>query len=439
MRGVRKRFLSSFHAPDLERDGLALGDFLQVRPPTGAIKTVKLQRTQMNIKLGASERFDLKGIEWHLPRYDYPLGEFQLELVGAPEANSYDIEFHGRYLIRSLGQASFRLNGAPCFEAFLQHGDKVQIGHNQLYVQKPDRFSSEKTTSLKDPIHPELVNSKLNIVITGESGTGKTRLAREIHEASGRRGEFVHVNLSSFSDGLIESELFGHVRGAFTGAQFERRGAFRQAHQGTLFIDEIDSLPKDLQTKLLLFLEDGHVRPVGAERSLFSDARLIFASGADLSALVEQQKMRSDFYFRLCSGAQLELKPLRESSRLIERICREFECANDKIISYQLMKFYKRQKWPGNIRQLLGHLEKKKVCSKGPRIEYCELDEVLESGHWKIPLEVTQVEIKKLDDVKQFYCKQVYERLGENIIQASKALGLAPNTLRSTLRKASAA
>lgn len=435
----QRRFLSHFHAPHLERDGLKFGDLLQVRPPTGATRTIKLQRTQFQIKLGVSDRFELRGHQWHFPRFDYPLGEFQLELVGGPETHRYDLEVSGRYLLRSLGQASFRLNGAPCFEAFIQRGDKIQIGHNQLYVQKPDRFSADQATSLKGGLSPELIRSKLNIVLTGESGTGKTRLAREIHESSGRHGEFVHINLSSFSESLVESELFGHVKGAFTGAHFEKKGAFRQAHHGTLFIDEIDSLPWDLQTKLLLFLEDGYVRPVGAEHSLQSDARLIFASGANLSALVARKKMRSDFYFRLSSGAQLELGPLRESPALVERICREFEYANQIIISYHLLKFYQRQKWPGNIRQLLGHLEKKKVCSKGPRMEYCELDERLESGNWSLPLEVPEVEIKKLEDVKRVYCTQVYQRLGENIMQASKALGLAPNTLRNTLRRASVA
>lgn len=436
---IQKRFLSDFHAPNLERDGLKFGDLLQVRPPTGASKTIKLQRTLFHIKLGASDRFRFRGHNWHFPRFDYPLGEFQLELIGEPKTERFNLEASGRYLLRSLGQASFRLNGAPCFEAFIQHGDKIQIGHNQLYVQKPDRFSPDQATSLKGALPPELVRSTINIVLMGESGTGKTRLAREIHESSERRGEFVHINLSSFSESLVESELFGHVKGAFTGAHFEKKGAFRQAHHGTLFIDEIDSLPKDLQTKLLLFLEDGQVRPVGAERSLKSDARLIFASGANLSALVAQEKMRSDFYFRLSSGAQLKLSPLRESPELVERICREFELAEQVIISFRLLKFYQRQKWPGNIRQLLGHLEKKKVCTKGPRMEYCELDERLESGNWALPLEVPEVEIRKLEDVKQVYCTQVYQRLGENIIQASKALGLAPNTLRSTLRRADVA
>jgi DNA-binding NtrC family response regulator len=436
---VQKRYLSDFHAPYLERDGLKFGDILQVRPPTGATRTVKLQRTQFRIKLGVSERFELRGDHWHFPRFDYPLGEFELELVGSSEGHRYDLENQGRYLLRSLGQASFRLNGAPCFEAFIQRGDKIQIGHNQLDAQKPDRFSSKQESSLKGELSPELVSSKLNIVLTGESGTGKSRLAREIHESSGRAGEFVHINLSSFSQSLIESELFGHVKGAFTGAHCEKKGAFRQAHLGTLFIDEIDSLPWDLQTKLLLFLEDGHVRPVGAEENVLSDARLIFASGANLSVLVAQKKMRSDFYFRLSSGAQAKLTPLRESPCLTERICREFECANHVVISYRLLKFYQRQKWPGNIRQLLGHLEKKRVCTKGPRIEYCKLDEVLENGSWNIPLEVSELEIRKLEEVKRVYCTQVYQRLGENIIQASKALGLAPNTLRSTLRRASVA
>ena len=156
-----------------------------------------------------------------------------------------------------------------------------------------------------------LINSDLKILISGETGTGKSHLARKVHEKSGRLGEFVAINLSSFNPQLIESELFGHKKGSFTGAIHDKTGAFSMAKNGTLFLDEIDSLPLDLQTKLLTFIDNKKFRRVGDTKEESINTRLIFASGRPLEQLVEQGSFRKDLFFRLKSGHSVEMASLR--------------------------------------------------------------------------------------------------------------------------------
>ena len=189
----------------------------------------------------------------------------------------------------------------------------------------------------------KLIRSDLNILIQGETGTGKTRLARRIHDESGSSGDFVHINLSSFSPSLIESELFGYQKGSFTGAIKNKVGALASANFGTLFIDEIDSLPFALQTKLLLFLDDQKFSPVGSRQVLSANTRIIFASGRSLIDLVKRGSMREDFYFRIISGHEIRMRPLRDCPELIDRLINHFSIKNNVSLTIKLKEFYKAQ------------------------------------------------------------------------------------------------
>lgn len=432
MTRTKSRKMTQFEYQAMQPDGLRFGDMIKICPPEGRSSELVLQRTAIYLQLHLGFDSLFEGISWSLPKYDYPSSTFKFELVRAEGVKAKWVEEEdSRYLLRAMGDVPFVLNGAPTFEAFIKRGDQILIGRHQISVQKK---SHEFTPFSSFDFSEQLLESKLNILLTGETGTGKTHLARQIHEKSLRLGEFVHINLNSFSHNLIESELFGHVKGAFSGATQDKKGAFRQAHRGTLFIDEIDSLPIDIQTKLLLFLEDKKVRPVGSERTYDCDVRLIFASGRCLESMVSQNKMRADFYYRISSGAKFKLPPLRETPELIKSLCQSFGDKHQKWVTTPLLNHYLKQQWPGNIRQLLGHLEKKTVFTKGHWLHFCPLDEeLLPKKALSLSL-CEQEKLSSLEDLKNIYCQKVVDRMGGNVVMAAKLLKVAPNTIRKAIR-----
>jgi two-component system response regulator HydG len=199
----------------------------------------------------------------------------------------------------------------------------------------------------------------LSVLIEGESGTGKELTARALHENSRRKdGPFCPINCAGLAETLLESELFGHVKGAFTGAAGDRKGLFQIADGGTLFLDEIGDMPLPMQAKLLRVLEDGVVRPVGASHSIVVDVRVISATNHDLAVLVEQKKFRQDLYFRI-KEASVTLPPLRKRPQDIPELFGYFlkkaceEIGRDiHLITEPAMRALMAYSWPGNIRQL---------------------------------------------------------------------------------------
>lgn len=391
-------------------------------------RTFRLKRTKYKISTASKYSFDFTTAEINLPVFD--AGKTNFELVLVHHFASTEFNERSRYLIRSLGPFPFRLNGVHCFEAFLERGDVVEIGFNRIHFLRPK--SQLKLSANDNLLSEEMIKSTLNIMIEGETGTGKTTLAKTIHEASGRMGRFIHLNLSSFSAGLIESELFGHVKGAFTGAISEKRGAILEAHKGTLFLDEIDSLSIELQTKLLLFLDSHEVRAVGGSASQKSDVRLIFASGTKMKLLIEQQKMRRDFYYRLTSGVVIPLVSLRDLPAKIEELCLEFEAKYCLTICEDLIDYFKQCPWPGNIRQLTSHLQKKRILSNGKKLILDSSDhDLLNDKAEALGFETYQ--LKSLEEIKMDYCFNVYIKADKNYMKASKLLDISPNTLKALL------
>ena len=215
----------------------------------------------------------------------------------------------------------------------------------------------------------------ISVLVTGESGTGKELVAKAIHKFSKRKNEeIVVVNCGAIPEGIIESELFGHKKGSFTGAGSDRKGYFEQADKGTIFLDEIGEAPLETQVKLLRVLESGEFMRVGEAKTRKTDVRVIAATNKSLSELVKNGDFREDLYFRL-KTVMVQLPPLRERvediNAFIERFALEFTRAND--IRYRgfmpdAVRMMKQYAWPGNVRELKHFVEKVLVLEKGERI-----------------------------------------------------------------------
>ncbi len=426
------RFFSDFGGLRIKESGLRLGDKITIKPFNGAKQEVSLSRLSYRFKRGREYGFFSETCEIQIPIISKVFTEYKLVLCS--EEPDVEMDEKARYLLRATGLNPFKLNGNYTFEAFLEYGDKVELEYTRLEI---NRSSCVTGTSSDIPLNENLIQSNLSVLIEGETGTGKSRLAKNIHEKSLRQGPFVQINISSFSESLLESELFGHVKGAFTGAVCSKKGAFAEANRGTLFIDEIDSLPLGIQTKLLLFLDNKKIRPVGGLSDQQLDVRLVFSSGKDLKELVRLEKMRKDFYYRLTTGGRVQLKPLRIDSKKITALLKQFEVEKGVHIVPGLKKFYRKYQWPGNIRQLLGHLEQKHILSGGDKISFSTVDEELSQNLLEEQVLNNLDEIKTLEQMKKLYVNRIYERIGRNIKKTSKVLGVSPNTIRSMVREVS--
>lgn len=218
-----------------------------------------------------------------------------------------------------------------------------------------------------------VAESEASILITGESGTGKEVLARLIHQNSSRKnGPMITVNCGAIPDNLIESEIFGHVKGAFTGAISNRKGKFQAASGGTLFLDEIGELKIDMQVKFLRALQEREVEPVGADRREPVDVRVVAATNRDLQEGIRNNTFREDLFYRL-SVIPLELPPLRERAEDIEPLVTHFlqklGAPPDVCFSAAAIRILKTYSWPGNIRELQNIVERCVILRRGNRIE----------------------------------------------------------------------
>jgi len=226
----------------------------------------------------------------------------------------------------------------------------------RLIGESPDMQVVRK---LADQVAPSMAT----VLITGESGTGKEVVARQIHELSGRKGPFVAVNCGAIPEHLLESELFGHERGAFTGAVSSRAGRFELAQGGTFFLDEIGDMPAVMQVKLLRVLEERCIERVGGTRSIPVDVRVIAATHRDLPQRIEQGKFREDLYYRL-SVFPIEISPLRDRPEDIAPLVEEFvrRLHSDQAIGLQFdaaaTRVLEAYAWPGNVRELANLIER---------------------------------------------------------------------------------
>jgi DNA-binding NtrC family response regulator len=276
------------------------------------------------------------------------------------------------------------------------------------------------------------VDSMAPVLIQGESGTGKELVARAIHVHGARAARpFVVVNCGAITETLLESELFGHVRGAFTGAIADRKGVFEQAHSGTVFLDEIGDMPPAMQVKLLRVLQDGEVRPVGGNRTIHTDARVVAATNVDLDRSVADQRFRQDLYYRL-SVIVIHLPALRDRREdiplLIELFVRNASARTGRhvTISPDAIVALMSYRWPGNVRELENTIERLVVFSRG-RVELADLPAtVLAAPSFE---ERMFQGLPSLDELERRYLVHVLEAVGGNRSRAAEALGIDRRTL----------
>jgi len=309
-----------------------------------------------------------------------------------------------------------------------------------------------------------VVSNDLTVLITGESGTGKELVARAIHDLGQRRGApFVALNMAAIPRELIEAELFGHERGAFTGAQARVAGKFEQAAGGTLFLDEIGDMPMDAQTRLLRVLQSGEFTTVGGARTIRADVRIVAATNKDLSQLVAANRFREDLFYRL-NVVPVALPSLRERRQDVALLARHFldRAAEDglphKELSSEAVAVLEAYEWPGNVRELENLMRRLAALSRDALIEASEIRTAVGEGGF-VPAETRDQDIEAvvrarvariaaeepraledgtlynriIGEVERPLIEAMLERHGGNQLRAARALGINRNTLRKRL------
>jgi DNA-binding NtrC family response regulator len=286
----------------------------------------------------------------------------------------------------------------------------------------------------------ELINrvgpSDANVLITGENGSGKGVIAQALHAVSARASKpFITVNMGGLSEGVFESEFFGHVKGAFTDAKTDRVGRFELADQGTLFLDEIANIPLNQQTRLLRVLETGEFERVGSSRTLRAEVRLISATNADLSHDVGAGRFRQDLLFRL-NTVEIALPPLRDRREDIPVLAMHFlglharryrkELAGFEPAALQLLQ---QHPWPGNVRELDHAVERAALLARGTYIQPTDLGlrAAGDSGN--------RLEDMDLEEVERFLIRKALARFDGNALRAAEALGLSRSAFYRRLEK----
>jgi DNA-binding NtrC family response regulator len=276
-------------------------------------------------------------------------------------------------------------------------------------------------------------NATAPVLIVGESGTGKELVARAIH-ANGRRASrpFVPINCGALTESVLESELFGHTRGAFTGAVTDTKGIFEQANGGTVFLDEISETSAALQVKLLRVLQEGEVRPVGASRIVKVDVRVVAATNVDLEREVAQQRFRQDVFYRL-SVIVIHMPALRERREDIPLLIETFlqnacsRAGRTVTLTPAAIAALAAYRWPGNVRELENTIERLVVFSRGSTIDVADLPFRAASGpdlHERL-----FVDLPSLDEIERRYLVHVIEQVGGNRTRAAEVLGIDRRTL----------
>ena len=287
-----------------------------------------------------------------------------------------------------------------------------------------------------------IAHSDASVIITGESGTGKELAARTIHELSARsKGPFIAINAAAIPENLMESEMFGHERGAFTGATGVQSGRFELANRGTLFLDEIAEMPLALQPKLLRVLEDRRVRRVGGSQEFQVDVRVLAATNKEPRNAVESGKLREDLFYRL-NVFTVALPPLRvrksDIPLLAQAFIQEFNAKHNQHVEscrIEALELLKAYSWPGNVRELRNIMERAVILAKGPWIEPSHLPAYLlnsptsESGSKIVlPMGVTAAEAEKE------LILRTLRLTGNNKAEAARQLGLDVKTIRNKLK-----
>ena len=317
------------------------------------------------------------------------------------------------------------------------HDELVALRAPSGIVGRSPKISQAIALADKVARHPSTV------LITGESGTGKELIARHIHQASPRANRpFVAVNCAAIPEALLESELFGHAKGAFTGATAERQGLFEEAHEGTLFLDELGDLPVPLQVKLLRALQEGEVRRVGDNASRSVDVRLVAATARDLESDVAEGRFRADLYYRI-NVVRIHLPALRERTEDIPELVRHFVDRFNRRLGLHVtgvtagaMRALMEYPWPGNVRELENVVERAMVLTDGPQLCAEQLPTLTapasRSDGAASPLDLSVK--RRTEELERALIKEALERTRGNRTRAAKLLDLSHRALLYKIR-----
>jgi two-component system response regulator HydG len=281
----------------------------------------------------------------------------------------------------------------------------------------------------------------VTVLIRGETGSGK-EIAAKLIVALGRRTEapFVVVNCAALPETLVESELFGHARGSFTGATEARRGLFEEAHRGTLFLDEIGALPLPAQAKLLRVLDEGRVRRVGENRVVPVDVRVLAATALDIEAAIARREFREDLYFRL-SALELVVPPLRERVEDIPLLVAHFlkkleeQGGPGKRLSPEALDLLSRYPFPGNIRELKHAVEQAAVFGDGDELKPIDLRSLWARSQMLLPEGEAKGGRASIENVTPAKLAEALKRTGGNRLEAARLLGISRSSLYRILRR----
>jgi DNA-binding NtrC family response regulator len=296
--------------------------------------------------------------------------------------------------------------------------------------------SMHRVTELLERVAP----SSASVLITGESGSGKDFVAQTLHELSGRaRAPFVAVNCPAIPETLLESELFGHERGAFTGALTERAGLFEHAAGGTLFLDEITEMSPGLQAKLLRVLETRRFRRVGGSEEKLADLRIVAATNRDPERAVREGRLREDLYYRL-NVFHLQMPPLRERREDIAPLAARFVAfyaeQNQRTVeglSHEAMVALERYAWPGNVRELRNAIERAVVLARGSVVELGDLPQRI--ARPLVVIERGKAGVEPLEEIERRAILAALENFAQNKTHAARALGISLKTLHNKLKR----
>jgi len=371
--------------------------------------------------------------------------------LGSLDEHAFSDEEIG-FLGRVATQVAIAVENSIAYQQIAELRDRLAL--EKLYLEDEIRseLRFEEIVGNSDTLRRVLAQVETvaptdsTVLIYGETGTGKELIARAVHNLSSRKSNaFVKLNCAAIPTGLLESELFGHEKGAFTGAISQRIGRFELAHRGTVFLDEIGEVPLELQPKLLRVLQEREFERLGSTRTLRSDARLIAATNRDLGAMVEEQKFRSDLYYRL-NVFPVRVPPLRERPEDIPLLIRHFveqfgrrNNRNIETIPSEAMKALVRYDWPGNIRELQNVIERAVIVSAGPVLKVPLGD--LKSRAPLPPPEAKQASADMRGLLEETERKQIVAALEQTrwVIAGPKGaaalLGMKRSTLQSRMNK----
>jgi transcriptional regulator with GAF, ATPase, and Fis domain len=403
-----------------------------------------------------------------------PECEFELNDPTASRIHArIEIDAFGHRLMDERSKNGTSLNGIRIRDAYLVPGASIVIGDNVIEYRpdsKPVEFHLANSnqfgkmlgisTGMREifGVLERVSGSDITILVEGESGTGKELVADAIHAHSKRNAKpFVVFDCSAVAATLIESELFGHVKGAFTGASTDRAGAFERARGGTLFLDEIGELPLDLQPKLLRVLEQRSVQPVGSARSIACDVRIVAATNRNLQKEVELSQFRQDLFYRL-AVIRIVLPPLRRRIEDIPLLVQHFLDENNSSeglhiqVGYETILKLQNHRWPGNIRELKNFVERAALLATDERLETKHLavpgfgDTRTESAASNSPLSLAiealdpalpfkDAKSRLIDQFERAYWTRLLERTNGNVSAAARTAGIHRKSAEYLLKK----